>query len=93
MPKLDELPEDVSVAFFGKWEGVDTALKVEAPDEGELCHLCIYRIGYKIAGAAVKDADGRWVFYHGECYLEALEASTATEVVADTLDAELDDDS
>lgn len=92
MPKLAELPDDVRVAFFGKWDGVDSALKVEAPDEDELCHSCIYRIGFKPTGASVKDADDRWVHYHGECYMELLQASTATEVVADRLDAELEDD-
>lgn len=92
MPKLDELPDDVRVAFFGKWEGVDHSLKVEAPDEDELCYVCTFRIGYKVSGASVKDADDVWVHYHGECYMEALQASTATEVVADRLDAELADD-
>lgn len=88
--KLDELPDDARVVFFGKWAD-DDLLLVEAPDPGELCHQCAFAIGSRTTGASVKTDTDDWVHYHRDCYFEAVQESTAHDAVHDTLDADLED--
>lgn len=88
MPSIDELAADVRVAFFGRWEGVDQALKVPTPDPEELCQGCIQNIGSRVAGASVKTDEGEWVHYHGTCWLEAVDESAARDSVQEGLDGE-----
>lgn len=89
MIKLDELPDDTYVVWFGQpWDQYCTPdIEIEVPSE-ELCHECMFAIGHKTTGAAVKDDEGRWLYYHRDCYWEMLHEKAATEVVADGLDAE-----
>lgn len=88
MPTLTELPDDVRVAFFGQWSGVDQHLKVPAPDPEELCQQCIQCIGSRATGACVKTDEDDWVYYHGTCWLEAVDEAVAHDTVRSELDGE-----
>jgi hypothetical protein len=84
MALLDDLPDDVQVAWFGQpWDnGCTPDLKVPAPDEDDLCAECTFKFGRGTTGAFVRDAGGNWKPYHRDCYWELLEEREAAERVA-----------
>lgn len=92
MPKLDELPADVYVAWFGlPWDEYCTNdIKIPCPED-MLCHKCVFQIGSRSTGAAVKTADGDWIYYHRDCYWEHLEEVANLHMAADALEADTED--
>lgn len=85
--KLEDLPADVEVAWFGhKWDsGCTEDIRVEPP-ETEWCHGCFDPLGEKSSGVAARDAAGRWLFYDPVCWGEHI--ADAKHAVRDKLGGE-----
>lgn len=83
MALLDDLPDDVQVAWFGHpWdENCTPDIKVPAPDEDTLCAKDQFPMGRGTTGAYVKDAEGGWHPYHRDCYWELEEERQASDAV------------
>lgn len=89
MAKLDELEDDVQVAWFGSpWDSNCTPdIQVPVPEE-ELCRRCSFAIGHGTAGACIRDAEDQWHPYHRDCYWELEEEREAAQAVREGLSAE-----
>lgn len=87
--KLDEVPDHVSVVWWGKaWdkEGCKEDIRIEPPS-GEICHGCLDQLGERSSGVASRDDDGRWLFFDPSCWGDA----EAERYAKETLDADYAD--
>ena len=84
MIKLDEVPDDVAVAWFGKpWDDACTDdIQVEIP-EGYFCNRCITEFNERSSGTAVRDTGITWNFYHADCWGEHI--MEARDIIRDVL--------
>lgn len=88
MQKLDEIPDDVDVVWFGRsWDpkGCTEETRIYPP-EGEFCHGCIGPLGVRSSGVATRDAEGRWIYFDPGCWGDYL----AEKYAAETLEADAD---
>lgn len=80
---LDELPSDVG--WFGEpWDsGCTPDIEIDTP-AGEVCRGCFLIIDDGESGTVAKNADGKWIFYHSDCWGEVVEEKRA--YIADALE-------
>lgn len=82
MMKLEDVPADVTVVWFGKkWdEGCTENIHVYAPD-GEYCHECATTLGPRSSGVAERNEDNRWYYYDPTCWGDVLNERYAKETL------------
>lgn len=85
MMRLDEVPDDVMVVWFGhKWDdGCTEDIRINPP-ESEFCHGCFSSLGVRSSGVAERTAgDEPWLFYDAGCWAELLNERYAKAQLTD----------
>ena len=82
MQKLDEIPDNIEVVWFGsKWDN-DCVEEIRIhPPEQEFCHGCYQPIGVRASGVAERQEDGHWVYFDPVCWGDVLAARYAKEAL------------